>query len=792
MKYSLNWIRQHIDTPLPQTKDIVREITLRAFEVEEVVEKDGDTILDIKVLPDRAHDALCHRGMAREVTSLFGLKRKELIIDTLTSNTEVPSVRVTIDAPTLCTRYIGVRVDGVAPTPSPTWLADRLTSIGQRSINALVDITNFVMLDIGQPMHAFDAAKVKGGITVRLARAGETMTTLDNKSLTLDGTELVIADDEGVLALAGVKGGKKAEVDSTTTSVILESANFDPTLTRKTSTKHGIKTDASKRYENGISDRVAEEGAQYALHLLSKIFPDMKTGSLSDVFPAKNDWQYVVGVSLHEINSKLGTTLVDEEVKNILTKAHLPHELVRPVDVLKKSADATLGKAYKNPSSMRFDAPEVFSCSSLVSYLYAKAGIAMPSISVDKLIFGTSITKDELRYGDLIFSNSGEGRIYTETVEYKKGTPFPEGVDHVGMYVGEGRVLHASKTNMVVAVEVLADAKQFQHIVGYRRMCADLEEPRFVVAIPYERLDLRRSHDLVEEIGRLYGYNNITPVLPKLGRVGAPHKRLYYANKVRKFLVECGYSEVVTYSFAVKGEGEIEVQNPVGMDRPFMRSSLVPGISRALQSNYFNAPLIGITDVKIFEFGNIFTPDGERMVLAYGVMGGTKKRWKVLSAEFDTIFVGILAHLGIKDPVSFTGTEKLPLQNVQSDIREKDFDALIKDLPLPTEYEPLLGEEKPIRYQTLSAYPFIVRDIAVFVPKDVSEEEIVRTIKKDAGDLVVRFSQFDKFHKEGEERISYGYRLVFQSFERTLTDDEVNAVMEKVTKACTEAGFEVR
>ncbi len=779
MKYSLNWIQQHIDAPLPETAVLVQEITLRAFEVEEVEQREGDAILDIKVLPDRAHDALCHRGMAREVSSLFGLKRKDVAVVALAPNTSVAPVRVTIEAQTLCTRYIGVRAEGVSPTASPKWLADRLTSIGQRSINTLVDITNFVMLDIGQPMHAFDAAKVVGGITVRLARAGETTTTLDNKALILDGTELVIADDEGVLALAGVKGGKKAEVDSTTTSIILESANFDPILTRKTSTKHNIKTDASKRYENGISDHVAEEGVAHALHLLSKIFPDMSVGESADIFSAKNDWQYFVGASLAEINRKLGTTLSDDEVKNILTSAHLPHELVRPIDAIKEGVVQTLGKAYKNPSSMRFDAPNAFSCSSFVSYLYTKAGIFMPSISIDKLAYGMPTTKDELHYGDLVFSNSGEGKIYTETIEYKKGIAFPEGVDHVGMYVGEGNMLHASKTNMAVIEESLESARSFQHIVGYRRMCEDLNEPRFVVRIPHERLDLRHTHDLIEEIGRLYGYNNITPALPKLGRVGVPHKRLHYANNVRKFLVERGYSEVVTYSFAVKGEGEIEVQNPVGMDRPFMRSSLVSGITRALEANFFNAPLIGIADVRIFEFGNIFTAHGETLSLALGVYSSNKKRLRVLNEELE----GVISEL-----------QKLlcDFAYEKNEVIEINFDALIVDSPEPTEYVSLVAQEKPVRYQTLSTYPFIVRDIAMFVPVGIAENEIEATIKKDAGDLVVRFSQFDKFHKEGEERISYGYRLVFQSFERTLTDDEVNAVMEKVTKACSEAGFEVR
>ena len=261
MKYSYTWLQEHLAQPLPSVEELARTITIKAFEVEgmEKFAATNDTVLDIKVLPDRAHDALAHRGMAREIAALFGSKRKEREMKTHERDEQVAAVRVEVEEKELCPRYIGVRVDGVEIGPSPEWLQTKLASIGQRSINNIVDLTNFILFDLGQPMHAFDAAKVVGGITVRLAKTGEQMTTLDGKALTLDGTELVIADDEGVLALAGVKGGKKAEVDSTTTAIIFECANFDATATRKTSTKHNIKTDASKRYENGMTSELAGE-----------------------------------------------------------------------------------------------------------------------------------------------------------------------------------------------------------------------------------------------------------------------------------------------------------------------------------------------------------------------------------------------------------------------------------------------------------------------------------------------------------------------------------------------------
>jgi phenylalanyl-tRNA synthetase beta chain len=489
MKYSYHWLQEHLDKPLPQLDELVRTVTIKSFEVEGVEEyaATGDTILEMKVLPDRAHDALSHRGMAREVAALFGLPRKERVLSETKTDSSVSKVEVAVLAATLCPRYIGVRVDGIVVAPAPDDIAAKLTAIGGRSINNIVDLTNFVLFDIGQPMHAFDAAKVAGGITVRSAVAGESMTTLDGKALSFDGTELVIADDEGVLALAGVKGGKKAEVDNSTTSIIFESANFDPTLTRRTSTKHGIKTDASKRYENGMTSEFALEGMQLALSELVKIMPSARISTMTDVYPNPEKSEYKITITITEINSLLGSQMSRTALDEVLER---------------------LGFHY------------------------------------------------------------------------------------------------------------VANAEEY------------------VVSIPNERLDLRIKQDLIEEIGRNYGYDKIDPALPKLSRKGVPHKRLHYANKVRNFLVEQGYSEVFTYSFAPKGEGEVEVLNPVGKDRPFMRSSLFPGIGRALASNFYNSSLLELEDIKIFEIGNVFTPEGERMRLAIGAMGGTKKRWKALEGEF--------------------------------------------------------------------------------------------------------------------------------------------------------------
>ncbi len=794
MKYSHKWLKEHIVGPLPAPEEIRRVVTTRAFEVEEMETRGEDTIFDIKILPDRAHDALSHRGMAREIAALFGLETLPKTVPRYLFQGNAlgqKCVRVTVEDARICPRYIAVEVSGVSAVSSSASIREKIESIGGRSINLLVDITNIILFDIGQPMHVFDARKVKGGITVRRSRQGEVMTTLDGKTLTFDGSEVVIADDEAVLALAGVKGGKKAEVDATTESIIFESANFNPSLTRKTSVRHGQKTDASKRFENGITSAFAEEGMYEALSLLLANIPGAKVGVVTDVYGKEETWQYLIGVTAEEINALLGTEMKEKEVKMVLGRLGYSYQSFVPETALQLRIREVLGKEYKNPSSMREDAPHSFSCSSLISYLFTHAGVWMPSISVDKYVYGREISKEELCFGDLVFSNTGQGKVHYETVEFMPGTQVPEGVDHVGMYLGDGEVLHASKSLGKVAREELSTSKQFSHIVGYRRVLEDIPVTRYVVEVPKERLDLRIPADLIEEIGRHDGYNVIAPTLPTLTKKGSIHKRLYYANRVRRFLQERGFSEVVTYSFAKAGEGVVEVENPVGKDRPFLRGELAKGMEEALRQNDYHGAFLGITDVEIFEFGNVFKEDGEKMHLSLGIYTGVKARIKTLQEEMNTLLLDLSKDCGAQ--VSIGGVQKTVVgEKKQGIVLEMDFDAFIAELSYDGSFEPPSGIPTISRYQSLSSFPSIVRDIALFVPMATPEDVPANLIREAGGSLVVRFSRFDKFQKEGDERVSYGFRFVFQAFDRTLTDEEVNKEMERVYAICVVQGWQVR
>ena len=488
MKFSKNWLQEYIVEKLPSDEVIEETLNKKAFEVEEVISIANDTVFDIKVLPNRAHDSLGHHGMAYELCASLGLTfnvEKEVVDDQSYFDKSVSMVSVAIDDEIACTRFMSVRMDNVAVGESPQWLKERLEAIGQRSINNIVDSTNYVQFALNKPMHAYDARSIKGTLRARFARAGESLVTLDEKSLTLDEKTLVIADDEKVLGLAGIKGGKYSGIQPDTTSIILESANFNPVLIRKTAEKYGIKTDASKRFENGIANNLVIEGLHMTANLIHAICGSAHKGEVTDIYP-KKDSSYYVGISKREINEILGTSYDDDTIKKTLAQLSFPYEVIVPHTYITETYPTLVGAGYKNPSSMREDAPHTFSCSSLVSYLYK--GIWMPSLSIDKCVFSKKVAESELMFGDCIFANSGEGKIRYESVEFLRGTQVPDGVDHVGIYVGEGKVLHATKVAGMVVVESMDDFKKGRTITGYGRMADDLHEERYVVRVPSVRV----------------------------------------------------------------------------------------------------------------------------------------------------------------------------------------------------------------------------------------------------------------------------------------------------------------
>jgi len=229
-----------------------------------------DTILDVEITPNRG-DLLSHFGLAREIAALAGSSRCDDRGQRSAPSLPLKADGVTISAPNECPFYSARRIENIKVGPSPDWLRARVESVGLRSINNIVDITNFVMLELGEPLHAFDADKLSGPINVRLATAGETFLALDGKTYSLGERDLVIADDARAVGIAGVMGGKDTGVTDSTTTLLLESAFFDPASIRRTARRLSLPSDASYRFERRVDPGMVFAASHRAAELMREI-----------------------------------------------------------------------------------------------------------------------------------------------------------------------------------------------------------------------------------------------------------------------------------------------------------------------------------------------------------------------------------------------------------------------------------------------------------------------------------------------------------------------------------------
>lgn len=279
-----------------------------------------DVVFEINVTPNRP-DALSHLGVARELAALTGHPLRPPESKTKEKN-EGPNtaagISIRIDDPKGCPRYVARIVEGVKVGPSPQWLARRLEACGVRSINNIVDVTNYVLLEYGQPLHAFDLDQLAGpDIVVRRAKAGETLVTLDGKERALDADDLVIADREKAQAIAGVMGGGKSEVGEETTRVLLESAFFQPATVRRSSKRHGLHTEASHRFERGIDVTQVANAADRAAALIAELGGGTLRHTRLDVYPGETPLRRVA-LRFDRVSEVLGTEVKAEETRRIL------------------------------------------------------------------------------------------------------------------------------------------------------------------------------------------------------------------------------------------------------------------------------------------------------------------------------------------------------------------------------------------------------------------------------------------------------------------------------------------
>jgi phenylalanyl-tRNA synthetase beta chain len=338
MVFSYNWLKDYIKGKLPEPKKLAELLTIHSFEVSEIKKISSDFVLDIDVLPNRACDCFSHAGIARELAAVANLNYQSPT-SMIREDKKLKAkdfVSVEVKNKMACPRYTSRVITDVKIGPSPKWIRERLKVCGLKPINNVVDIANYVMLETGQPLHAFDGQKLEGKkIIVRFAKNREKIVTLDDQNLDLNENILVIADAKKPVAIAGIKGGKIPEIAKSTEIVILESANFNPRIIRRGSKKLGLITDASWRFEHGISPDLTEMAINRACYLIQKIakgkvgdeakassspFTNVRVAKgLIDFYP-KKALPKRIKLDLDYLEKLLGIKIPAREIKNIFKK----------------------------------------------------------------------------------------------------------------------------------------------------------------------------------------------------------------------------------------------------------------------------------------------------------------------------------------------------------------------------------------------------------------------------------------------------------------------------------------
>ncbi len=663
----------------------------------------GDAVLEFDIKGPFAH-LYSVFGIAREAAALLDVPLRRDVLEVLERHpaelTPTPDfIALEIADPDLCPRYSAAFIRGVEVKPSPFWMQMRLRRAGMRPINNIVDVTNYVMLELGQPLHAFDyhllrprPGEDRPVIIVRRAEPGEQMMTLDGISRTFDEEMLLITDGGGPVAVAGVMGGLESEVTEETTDVLLESANFHFLNIRRTSRLLGLTTDASQRFGRRVDPELTVKAAARAAHLMAELAGGTVVPVIGDLYPGRQPQRVVVFDPAYATRV-LGVEIPTDEIIRILT-------------------------------SLEFQV----------------SGLQVSSLT-----------------------DSGE-----------PGTMKPETLN---------------------------------------------------VMVPSHRLDVTRPIDLVEEVGRIWGYDRFPTTLMRdeLPPQRA-NPRLEGAERVRDLLTGCGLDEVITYSLVnIEDEGKLRPQgpppdpadhlrlrNPLSAERAYLRQTLLPSLLHTTREN-----LRFLDRVAIFEIGAVYLPvegqtlpdEPRRLGI---VMTGPREARSWLEGQ-DRAPVGfydlkgvveaLLAGLGLEGtfepgehPAFHPGRcaqvsvgdgavgvmgELHPLVREAFDLPEQPVCALEFDL------DGLLAAwGAPRRMVPISVHPPVYEDLALVVDEAVPAIRVRDLIAQTGRPLVRSVVLFDVYRGEqvGAGKKSLAYRLTYQAGDRTLTDREVAKLRAKIVR----------
>ncbi|MFH1829783.1 MAG: phenylalanine--tRNA ligase subunit beta [Pseudomonadota bacterium] len=354
MKVPFKWLKEFADIKQTPPK-VADRLTMSGLEVESIEDLGREAVFDIGVTPNRA-DCLSVVGVAREVSAITGCKFKGLRVKTLKGTGAIKKkLSVSVHKKARCPRYAARIIEDVRVGTSPSWMAARLAACGIRSINNIVDATNYVMLETGQPFHAFDQNDIAGGkIIVRLAEDGAKFTTLDGVVRELTSDDLLICDADGPIALAGVMGGENSEVKYSTTNIVLESAYFEPTGVRRTSKRLGLTSESSRRFERGVDPNNVVNALNRLTELIVETAGGKPSVDLIDVYPKKIVPKRI-SITSSETNRILGTALKPSQIPKLLKRVGLTvkkprgesvsvsvptfrPDLTRPIDLIEEIA----------------------------------------------------------------------------------------------------------------------------------------------------------------------------------------------------------------------------------------------------------------------------------------------------------------------------------------------------------------------------------------------------------------------------------------------------------------------
>ena len=653
----------------PEDKDGIHELPSDAPVGEDPIKymQMDDGVIDFDLTANRG-DLLSILGMAYEIGAIYDKKVKDVDLSHGHTDKNVnDDFKLKIDTDN-CTMFLAKEVRNVKIKESPTFIKNRLIASGIRPINNVVDISNYVMLELGQPLHFYDYDKLHGMIEVRMAKEGEKLTTLDDIERTLTPDDIVISDGKESIGLAGVMGGLDTEITENTKNVIIEAAIFNSVRVRKTAQKI-VRSEASNRFEKGLDPN----RTYMAVERAAKLLEEYADGEILDgtvEYNKENMSDKKIEITYQKVNDVLGTTIDPKDVLDVFRRL---------------------------------------------------------------------------------------GFTYTE------------------------------------------DGKTVK------------------VSVPRRRLDISIKEDLVEEVGRIYGVDNIeskVPVTPI--RMGSYDKR---AREIRNKMVDLGLNETLSYVLVNEKDAKnytnddsieaIKILTPLTEERTRLRCSIITSLYKIYEYNvaHYNK------DVSIFEIGKSFYKKGdtynEENKIAclmtgeyyYGINNSKKVDFYIIKG----IAEELLDFLGYGGRYSFVVKDNMPEQlhpgqsamiSVNNDIvgiigkvhpEITKEDVFVMEINLDKLFSKKTGKMK---YKEISKYPTVKKDISIVVDKNITSNEIAVAIKKSAGSLLLNTEVFDVYTGKGieEGKKSLAYSLTFGTNDRTLTDEEINKVLEKIIERLSKIG----